>query len=94
MMWFFLFMLIFILSILNVTIVNDSNCVFFRDLKKGNIYREKNGEQKRVKITNIYYNDETKRDIIEYIYIDDDNDNDINSYLSSKSLYNFIKLFK
>lgn len=92
MTWIFLFVIIIALSILYYLLVfGTQESDFYRDIKTGNIYIEKDNNFKRVKITNMYYDNETKRDIIEYTYIDN-NDNVITEYYK-KSLSNFISNF-
>lgn len=91
-MWIFLCVIIIALSILYYLLVFGTQVSdFYRDIKTGNIYIEKGNNFKRVKITNIYYDNETKRDIIEYTYIDNNN-NVITDYYK-KSLSNFISNF-
>lgn len=92
MTWIFLFVIIIALSILYYLLVfSTQESDFYRDIKTGNIYIEKDNNFKRVKITNIYYDNETKRYIIEYTYIDN-NVNVITEYYK-KSLSNFISNF-
>jgi len=92
MTWIFLFVIIIALSILYYLLVfGTQESDFYRDIKTGNIYIEKDNNFRRVKITNMYYDNETKRDIIEYTYIDN-NDNVITEYYK-KSLSNFISNF-